>query len=263
MIVKFACMCIVKEAPPVTLRWGMEGQRRLRNSRVLLIGMGALNSEVCKNLVLGGVGKVTLMDDAIVATEDLRSQIFVRQAGIGKQRSEACIELVKDLNPLVQVEIAAGNIMHLPTSFYEQFDIISMTGVDLATILHVDEVCRQCVGIKLYCTDIHGMCGWVFNDLGQSHEFTVEREVTDEKDTTKKIKEASIVTEAWPSMPDALSNTSAWVGKKQKQVQRNVSPVYFLFRCEPKLYEICLILISDNAVSARTWKNALQDWPAD
>ncbi|KAM7134068.1 LOW QUALITY PROTEIN: SUMO-activating enzyme subunit 1 [Macrochelys suwanniensis] len=42
--------------------WGLEAQRRLRASRVLLVGMKGLGAEVAKNLILAGVKGLTMLD---------------------------------------------------------------------------------------------------------------------------------------------------------------------------------------------------------
>ena len=51
--------------------WGMETQMRMSTTRVLLAGAGGLAAEVAKNLVLAGVGHVTLRDHALVTADDL------------------------------------------------------------------------------------------------------------------------------------------------------------------------------------------------
>ena len=52
--------------------WGVDAQRRMRGSRVLLAGFRSLNAELCKNLVLAGIG-VTIQDDGVVSQPDLAS----------------------------------------------------------------------------------------------------------------------------------------------------------------------------------------------
>ena len=42
--------------------WGVDAQRRLLSSRILLINMQGLGAEIAKNLVLGGVNCLTLLD---------------------------------------------------------------------------------------------------------------------------------------------------------------------------------------------------------
>ena len=43
--------------------WGLEAQKRLRQAKVLVAGLGGLGSEVVKNVVLAGVKAITLLDD--------------------------------------------------------------------------------------------------------------------------------------------------------------------------------------------------------
>jgi ubiquitin-like 1-activating enzyme E1 A len=47
--------------------------------------MNGLTTEVIKNLVLAGVGKVTLMDDHVVMKQDVRTQFFLRASDVGQK----------------------------------------------------------------------------------------------------------------------------------------------------------------------------------
>src|SRR5690242_17909257 len=51
--------------------WGMAAQAKIQNANILLITIRALANEIAKNLVLAGVGSLTLLDNAIVAEADL------------------------------------------------------------------------------------------------------------------------------------------------------------------------------------------------
>ena len=64
------------------------------SSKVLLVGMGGLCVEVCKNLVLAGVSRVTLADDQTVVPRDLSSNYFLTEASIG-----ANVRVPADRNP--------------------------------------------------------------------------------------------------------------------------------------------------------------------
>jgi ubiquitin-like 1-activating enzyme E1 A len=65
--------------------WGLDGQNRLRETKVLLIGFSGTLNEVCKNLVLGGIGKLTILDDHVVSAKDLLSQLFCRPSDLGRK----------------------------------------------------------------------------------------------------------------------------------------------------------------------------------
>ena len=63
--------------------WGVEAQQRMMTSRVLIVGVGGLCCEVTKNLVLAGVGHITLMDHADVTAGDIASNYFLPEESLG------------------------------------------------------------------------------------------------------------------------------------------------------------------------------------
>lgn len=56
---------------------------RLRTSNILLINIKALANEIAKNLVLAGIGSLTIIDNEVVRNDDLASQFFVSEEQIG------------------------------------------------------------------------------------------------------------------------------------------------------------------------------------
>ena len=67
--------------------WGKDAQSRMRQAHVLLINVKALGNEVAKNLVLAGIGALTVIDSGMVAEEDVSTQFFVTEEDIGKRVS--------------------------------------------------------------------------------------------------------------------------------------------------------------------------------
>lgn len=57
---------------------------RLRSANILLITMKSLANEVAKNLVLAGIGSLTVLDHESVTEEDLGAQFFVYEEQIGQ-----------------------------------------------------------------------------------------------------------------------------------------------------------------------------------
>jgi len=57
---------------------------RIRTANILLVGIRAVANEVAKNLVLGGIGSITLADHDVVVEEDLGAQFCISEADIGK-----------------------------------------------------------------------------------------------------------------------------------------------------------------------------------
>ena len=57
---------------------------RLRSASILLVTVKALANEVAKNLVLAGIGSLTIVDHETVTEEDLGAQFFVSEAHVGQ-----------------------------------------------------------------------------------------------------------------------------------------------------------------------------------
>jgi ubiquitin-like 1-activating enzyme E1 A len=64
--------------------WGVDAQKRMSKTRVLVYSINGLCAEICKNLVLSGVGNVHLMDDRKVTEVLLSTNFFVREQHIGQ-----------------------------------------------------------------------------------------------------------------------------------------------------------------------------------
>jgi molybdopterin/thiamine biosynthesis adenylyltransferase len=60
---------------------------RIRTANILLVSIKALATEVAKNLVLAGIGSITLADHEVVTEEDLGAQFFISAADVGKNVS--------------------------------------------------------------------------------------------------------------------------------------------------------------------------------
>lgn len=57
---------------------------RIRTAHILLISFKALANEVAKNLVLAGIGSLTIVDHQVLTEDDVCSQFFITEADIGK-----------------------------------------------------------------------------------------------------------------------------------------------------------------------------------
>jgi ubiquitin-like 1-activating enzyme E1 A len=83
--------------------WGLDAQKRLRSSRVCVVGMGGLGCEVVKNLVLSGIKELRMVDSKKVTAEDATSQFLAPRDQLGANRAEASLQRVQQLNPMVGV----------------------------------------------------------------------------------------------------------------------------------------------------------------
>jgi len=81
----------------------MEGQERLKASRVLLVGTGGLGSPLALYLAAAGVGTIGLVDDDVVDASNLQRQVIHGTSDIGKDKLDSAEESILDVNPHVTV----------------------------------------------------------------------------------------------------------------------------------------------------------------
>ncbi|WP_256840305.1 molybdopterin-synthase adenylyltransferase MoeB [Ornithinimicrobium faecis] len=91
---------------------GLEGQKRLANARVAVVGAGGLGSPSLLYLAAAGVGHLTVIDDDEVDLTNLQRQVIHRADDIGTSKVDSALRAVRDLNPTVSV---TGVREHLDT----------------------------------------------------------------------------------------------------------------------------------------------------
>ena len=105
--------------------FGLEGQQKLLESRVLLIGAGGLGCPLALYLSAAGVGHLGLVDDDIVDASNLQRQVLYSTADIGRPKVEVARERILALNPDVVVQthsvrLDSSNAMQI----FEPYDVI-------------------------------------------------------------------------------------------------------------------------------------------
>jgi ubiquitin-like 1-activating enzyme E1 A len=147
----------------------------IRKANILLIRVKALANEVAKNLVLAGIGSLTIIDDEQVTADDLGAQFFIQEADVGKNRAEAAAPEIRKLNPRVNVHVDTDNILAKPdlAAFFSPFNVIIATDLDFPTTSTINVASRM-QGKAFYAGGAHGMYGYIFADLN-AHTFQIER----------------------------------------------------------------------------------------
>ena len=83
---------------------GQDGQRRLKSSRVLLVGAGGLGSPVALYLAAAGVGTLGLVEYDKVDLSNLQRQILHGSAAVGSSKLDSARDRLRDINPNVHIE---------------------------------------------------------------------------------------------------------------------------------------------------------------
>src|SRR5690349_17561020 len=84
--------------------FGMEGQRRLAEASVLVVGAGGLGSPVALYLAAAGIGRLGIVDADKVELSNLHRQILHTTADVGREKAASAQESIARLNPGVRVE---------------------------------------------------------------------------------------------------------------------------------------------------------------
>jgi adenylyltransferase/sulfurtransferase len=84
---------------------GVEGQKRLKNSKVLVVGAGGLGSPALMYLAAAGVGTLGVVDFDIVDESNLQRQIIHGQSDVGHPKAQSAAATIAEINPLVTVVI--------------------------------------------------------------------------------------------------------------------------------------------------------------
>jgi molybdopterin-synthase adenylyltransferase len=89
---------------------GIDGQEKLLNSRVLVVGAGGLGAPACLYLAASGVGRLTICDHDAVDLTNLQRQIIHVTDSIGRKKVDSARETLGRINPDVQVEAVAERV---------------------------------------------------------------------------------------------------------------------------------------------------------
>ena len=82
---------------------GVDGQGRLKASKVLVVGTGGLGSPVLMYLAAAGVGTIGVVDYDVVDESNLHRQVIHGTSDIGKRKTQSAAEKLADINPHVEV----------------------------------------------------------------------------------------------------------------------------------------------------------------
>lgn len=104
---------------------GREGQERLRDSSVLIVGAGGLGSPAALYLAAAGVGEIGLVDFDRVEEHNLQRQILHGTGEIGTPKVVSARRRLNDLNPHVRIQtLEEGVAAENSVSLFSQYDVI-------------------------------------------------------------------------------------------------------------------------------------------
>ena len=147
---------------------GMQGQRRLKASSVLMIGTGGLGAPVGMYLAAAGVGRIGIVDFDVVEQSNLQRQIIHGTKDLGRRKIESARDRLRDINPHIEIEthesrLTSQNALQL----FRNYDIIVDGTDNFPTRYLVNDACVLTRKPNIY--------GSIFRFEGQASVFWAER----------------------------------------------------------------------------------------
>ena len=147
---------------------GIEGQRKLKNARVLTIGTGGLGSPLGLYLAAAGVGTLGIVDFDVVDQSNLQRQIIHGTKDVGRPKIASAKDRLEDLNPNVNIEayemaLTRENALEL----FKEFDVV-VDGTD-------NFQTRYLVNDAAVLTGKPNVYGSIFRFEGQASVFWAEK----------------------------------------------------------------------------------------
>jgi adenylyltransferase/sulfurtransferase len=143
---------------------GLEGQKKLKASSVLVVGTGGLGSPVSMYLAAAGVGHIGLVDYDVVDFSNLQRQVIHGTAGLGALKVESAKARLLDINP--EIEVTTYNVLFTSQNALDiarGYDLIIDGTDNFPTRYLVNDVC-----VKLGIPNVYGS---IFRFEGQVSVF--------------------------------------------------------------------------------------------
>ena len=147
---------------------GMEGQRRLKASRVLCVGTGGLGSPLALYLTAAGIGTLGLVDFDVVDSSNLQRQIIYSTKDIGRKKLDSAEEKLTALNPAIRIVkhdtmLSSANALDI----LKDYDIVADGTDNFPTRYLVNDACVLLGKPNAY--------GSIFRFEGQASVFATEQ----------------------------------------------------------------------------------------
>ena len=146
---------------------GIEGQRLINKSRILVIGAGGLGSPVLLYLAAAGVGEIGIIDDDLVDLSNLQRQIIHAESNIGTSKVESAKAQLLSINSTIK--ITTWNARLSPDNAQEilaGWDIVIDGTDNIPTRYLVDDICK--------INQIPWIYGSIYRFEGQASVFNFE-----------------------------------------------------------------------------------------
>lgn len=121
---------------------GTNGQEKLQQAKVLIIGVGGLGSAVLPYLAAAGIGKIGIMDNDIIDVSNLQRQVIYNTNSVGKSKVLEAKERILALNPSIKINAIPEKLdAKNAVSLFDYYDIMVDATDNLQTKYLINDAC--------------------------------------------------------------------------------------------------------------------------
>ncbi len=121
---------------------GLEGQQKIKDASVLIVGSGGLGSPLAMYLAASGIGRIGLVDFDNVDVSNLQRQIMHGTSDVGKPKLESAYRRIKDINPNVNLELFHERITRENAlQIIKDYDVVADGTDNFATRYLINDAC--------------------------------------------------------------------------------------------------------------------------
>lgn len=133
--------------------FGLEGQKKLKNAKVLVIGSGGLGSPVLLYLAAAGVGTIGIVDFDVVDESNLQRQVLFSVEDVGKSKAWTAARRLKNLNPHINIQVhetrfSRENALEL----VRDYDVVADGTDNFPTRYLVNDACVLAGKVNVYAS---------------------------------------------------------------------------------------------------------------
>jgi molybdopterin/thiamine biosynthesis adenylyltransferase/rhodanese-related sulfurtransferase len=171
---------------------GSNGQQKLQQAKVLIIGAGGLGVAVLPYLAAAGIGEIGIIDDDRIEVSNLQRQVIYKSSSVGKSKVLEAAAMALELNPSIKINAITEKLdSKNAISLFEQYDIMVDATDNLNTKYLINDAC--CVTNKPF------VYGSIYKFEGQVSVFNYENGPTyrclfpEEVNDARNCKDAGVM----------------------------------------------------------------------
>lgn len=154
--------------------WGITGQEAINQAVIVSLGSGSIAAELLKNMALHAVGKILIIDDALVTEKDLQENFYIEQESLGQPRADEIARNINEINPDPQIITVHKSPNDLESLNHELVNenafIVSYDNQSPEFLTKLSDFVRE-----HHCRQMHiqisGLLGTFYLDAGNHYSF--------------------------------------------------------------------------------------------